>query len=210
MGIFVAALWLMSSGVAMSDDTGLVLPPAADESVYVVQERAYLKRGYLEVTPIFYTSLNGKFVGYTGAAVAVAYHLRENFALELTSSIPGLFFATFSDLSWELYDYAQLGPPAVDLKQMSYFGALSLQFSALYGKLSLYNLLLDYDFYVSGRGWGRAPTRDMHAGLLWLFGHGRPRPWAADAGQRPRCRTVYRQLGRGCARLFQSALWFAA
>ena len=57
---------------------------AADESIYVVQRRVYSKSGKLEITPLFYTSLNNKFVGHLGLGVALAYHVRENFAIEVS------------------------------------------------------------------------------------------------------------------------------
>ena len=102
---------------------------------------------------IFFTSLNNKFVGHLGGAVAAAYHVRENLAVELTSSIPYGIFAFYSALVFEVYDYESLTPEAVDLKQMSYFGSLNLQYSALYGKFELYDVLIDYDFFAtSGLG----------------------------------------------------------
>jgi len=45
----------------------------------------------------------------------------------------------------------------VDLKQMGYWGTLNAQFSALYGKMELYDYLVDYDFYVAG-GFGLVTT----------------------------------------------------
>lgn len=155
MELFLAA-WLASALAVSAPEPAQVLPPS-DESVYVVQERAYVKRHHLEVTPIVFSTLNPTFVGYTGAALSVAYHVRENLALELNTSVPGLFYAYYSDMAWELHNFAQLGPQDVDLKQMDYFGALSLQFAALYGKLSFYDWLLDYDLYLSA-GMGLART----------------------------------------------------
>jgi outer membrane beta-barrel protein len=121
---------------------------SADESIYVVQRRAYSKSGRFEFTPSFFTSLNNKFVGHLGLGLSGAYHLRENFALEVTTSVPYLYNRFFSGLVYEVRDL-KLTPEEVDLKQMTYFAALSLQYSALYGKLDLYGRLIDYDFYVS-------------------------------------------------------------
>jgi len=55
----------------------------------------------------------------------------------------------YSALVYEVYEYESLTPESVDLKRMTYFGALSAQFSALYGKLEFYGFLLDYDFYAT-------------------------------------------------------------
>ena len=46
-----------------------------DQSIYVVQNRTYSKSGKFELTPIFFTSLNNKFVGHLGAGVVAAYHV---------------------------------------------------------------------------------------------------------------------------------------
>jgi outer membrane beta-barrel protein len=121
-----------------------------DESVYVLQKRAYSKKGKFEVTPMFFTAANPKFVGYAGAAVSASYHWRENLAVELVSSIPYVGTAYYSDMVFEVYQYEKLAAEDVDLKQMSYFGTANLQFTPLYGKLEFYNWLVDYDFYVSG------------------------------------------------------------
>lgn len=138
---------------------GRAIVPATDESVYVVQRRAYSKSGRFEVTPTFYTSVSNKFVGYVGPGLSLAWHLRENFAVELCSSIPGLIRRYYSDLVYET-QALKLEPVAVDLKQMTWFSALSLQFSALFGKLDLYGHLVDYDFYVAG-GFGTATTVEL-------------------------------------------------
>ncbi|OGQ82941.1 MAG: hypothetical protein A2289_16595 [Deltaproteobacteria bacterium RIFOXYA12_FULL_58_15] len=131
----------------------------ADESIYVVQRRVFSKSGKFEVTPIFYTSLNNKFVGHLGLAVAAAYHLRENFAIEVQSSIPLAMYQFYSALVFEVYDHVEppLTPQDVDLKQMDYFGALSAQFSALYGKMEFYGILIDYDLYATA-GFGLVST----------------------------------------------------
>ena len=57
-----------------------------DESIYVAQRRAFTKKNGFEITPYFVTAMNPKFVGYLGAGLSLAYHLRENFAIEFTSS----------------------------------------------------------------------------------------------------------------------------
>ncbi len=132
---------------------------AADESIYVVQRRAYSKSGRFELTPSAFTSLNNKFVGHAGVALSAAYHLRENFAIEVTTSVPYLYYKFYSGLVYEVREL-DLTPEEVDLKQMTYFGAASLQYSALYGKLDFYGHLVDYDFYVTA-GTGIASTLEV-------------------------------------------------
>ncbi|MFC1609345.1 outer membrane beta-barrel domain-containing protein [Myxococcota bacterium] len=130
---------------------------AADESIYVVQHRVYSKSGKLELTPLFYTSLNNKFVGHFGIGFAAAYHLRENLSIEFQTTVPFVIKQFYSALVFEVYDHESLTPEVVDLKQMDYFGALSVQFSALYGKMEFYGWLIDYDFYATA-GFGLVST----------------------------------------------------
>ena len=132
--------------VESSPDAAL-MKKAADESIYVVQRRAYSKSHKFEITPLFFTTLNNKFVGHYGPGLSLAYHIRENFAVEAFTS---LYVAGFySALVDEVYNQESLTPEVVDLKQITYVGGLSAQFSALYGKFELYGWLIDYDFFVT-------------------------------------------------------------
>ncbi|MEL6547712.1 MAG: outer membrane beta-barrel domain-containing protein [Myxococcota bacterium] len=132
-----------------------------DESVYVVQRRAYSKRGKFELTPMVYQRLNFKFSSYTGLALSAGYHFRENLAIEVVTNlpVPGLFFASYSNLVTELFDEENLQPEAVDLKQLAFFAGTNLNFSALYGKFNIYGELIDYDFYTLA-GFGITQTRE--------------------------------------------------
>ncbi len=121
---------------------------AEDESIYVVQERSFSKSEKFEIDVFLTTKVNPKFVGYLGMGVSAAMHLRENFALELNTTIPYVLEAFYSDLVYEVFTYENLAPQKVDLKVLTYAGSLNMQFSALYGKLSFYDILLDYDLYV--------------------------------------------------------------
>lgn len=160
LGLLPVTLWALGA-VAQAPTADTVSPAGGhdfeyrDESIYIVQRRAYSKSADFEITPFTYTALNPKFVGYWGLGLSAAYHLEENIAIELTSSLLQQEF--YSDLVVEVFHYEDLTPQEVDLKHMTYFGAASLQFSALYGKLEFYGLLFDYDFYVTA-GLGVATT----------------------------------------------------
>lgn len=158
LGQLVSGGAALAQSGASAEETPAKAYSTADESIYVVQRRAYSKRGMFELTPLFFTSVNNKFVGHLGPAISAVYHVRENFGIELTSAIPFVFYRFYSALVFEVRDLdPPLSPEVVDLKQLTYFGSLSLQFSALYGKLNLYDWLVDYDFYVSA-GYGLATT----------------------------------------------------
>lgn len=137
--------------------TGSAQAADKDESIYVVQERAYSKRGKFEITPIFMAKINTKYTGNIGGALSLAYHLRENFALELAG---GLGHNYYSNTIEEIYRFEDLTPQMADLKQMKWFTTLGFQWSPFYGKLRLVpGHLGDFDFYV-GAGMGIAETKE--------------------------------------------------
>lgn len=143
-GLALATLWPAALAAETSDD----------ESIYVVQRRAYSKRGKLELTPLFASTVNNKFVGFIGPGASIAYHLRENFALELA----GIYaLSYYSGLVYEVYDYEQLIPENVDLKQLQWFASLGVQWSPIYGKFNVLGVLGDFDVYL-GAGLGAAAT----------------------------------------------------
>ena len=85
-----------------------------DESIYVAQRRAFTKKNGFEITPYFVTAMNPKFVGYLGAGLSLAYHVRENFAVEFTTSIPYAFVPFYSALVIDVRQYENLSPQDVD------------------------------------------------------------------------------------------------
>lgn len=149
--------FLSSMTIATLLLAGLAAPATAekDESIYVIQRRTYSKRGKFEVTPMLAASINNKFTGFFGPALSLAYHLRENFALEVNG---GYALGYYSSLVYEVYKYEELIPQNVDLKQLQWFAGLSAQWSPLYGKFNIFGILADFDFYISA-GLGVAGTR---------------------------------------------------
>lgn len=132
-----------------------------DESIYVVQRRTFSKKHALEIAPIGFSSINNKFVGHYGPALSLAWHARENFAIEWMIAKT---FARYSTIVYEVFEYEQLTPEAVDLKQLTFFSTLGVHYSAFYGKLDfsvpvLRHVLMDYDVYAS-TGFGLAGTRE--------------------------------------------------
>jgi len=134
-----------------------VLRGTKDQSIYLIQRRAFSKKSAFEFAPLGVFSLNNKFVGHYGLGFSATYHMRENLALDFTTTIPFLFGAYYAGLVYDVYEYESLTPEVVDLKQMNYFGALSAQFSALYGKMVFYDWVMDYDVYLSA-GFGLTST----------------------------------------------------
>lgn len=160
-GVAWSASTAMAQGAAPASN---VRGAADDESVYVVQERASSKRGHFEITPMFTVAVDPKFVGHVGGGISLAYHIHENLAVEMVHAVQHAFY---TDMVHHLWRYEDLVPEDVDLKQIVYFSALSLQFSALYGKLDFYGWLVDYDVFISG-GLGYALMRRPCPADPWL------------------------------------------
>ena len=137
------------------------LETSEDESIYILQERAYTKRGKLELTPAFFTSANPRFVNNTGAAVGLTIHLKEGLGLELMSSVYN--DPKFTNLVFDINNYTgdniSLAPDLVDYKKMTYFGAASLQFSALYGKFETLRCVGRLRFLYLNWGWDCSNSR---------------------------------------------------
>ncbi len=78
---------------ASDSEFQLARVPQKDESIYVTQKRAYTKKGHVEFTPMFGAVLNTRFVSTMGLYGSLAYHFKENFALEVTGGYSGAPFS---------------------------------------------------------------------------------------------------------------------
>lgn len=133
--------------------------PAKDESIYVTQKRAYSKKGHLEFTPIFGAVLNTRFVSTIGVYGALAYHFKENFALEVMGGYSGVPFSRYTEATIEIREKENLEAPDADRKWMDWFIGADVQWSPFYGKLRLIPGVLGvFDVYVLA-GMGVVGTR---------------------------------------------------
>jgi outer membrane beta-barrel protein len=162
---WLVAVLVMAGSVAKADDEPQArIKNGSDESIYVVQPRSFSKKHKFELTPMFFTALNPRFVGYVGGGLSAVYHVRENMAVEISSSVPGGLYSYYSNMVGDIYAYQGLVPPVVDLKHMRYFGTADVQLSALYGKFRFsifsFSTLIDYDAYITA---GLGATKTMES-----------------------------------------------
>ncbi len=133
--------------------------PAADESIYVTQLRAFSKKGHLEITPIFGAVLNTRFVSTIGLYGGITYHFKENFALEAFGGYSGPPFSRYTEATVEINTKENLEAPNADRKWMDWFAGVDVQWSPFYGKLRLIpGVLATFDVYLLG-GFGLVGTR---------------------------------------------------
>jgi outer membrane beta-barrel protein len=133
--------------------------PVLEETIYVVQGKRFLAQGHFELTPQLAMSVNDSFTAHTGLLVSGLYHLKENVAVEATvggfawldsrSGAPRLG-GRDSDLTVELRQKESLAPERVKLYQFPWLVAGNLQWSPMYGKVSIHDLVLgQFNLYLS-------------------------------------------------------------
>ena len=133
--------------------------PVLEETIYVVQGKRFLAQGHFELTPQLAVSVNDSFTAHTGLLVSGLYHLKENVAIEATaggfawldsrSGAPRLG-GRDSDLTVELRQKENLAPERVKLYQFPWLVAGNLQWSPMYGKVSIHDVVLgQFNLYLS-------------------------------------------------------------
>ncbi len=151
-----------AKGAAGADGSGPIAAekPVLEETVFVVQGKRFLTQGRFELTPQIALSVNDQFTSHTGVMVSGLYHLKENVAIEATA---GAFFwwdepgksnprlgGRDTDLTVELRQKEALAPERVKLYQFPYLFAGNLQWSPLYGKVNVQDVVLgQFNLYLS-------------------------------------------------------------
>jgi outer membrane beta-barrel protein len=133
--------------------------PVVEETVFVVQGKRFLSQGRFELTPQIAQSVNDQFTSHTGVLVSGLYHLKENVAVEATVGVFGWWDqggtgprlgGRDTDLTVELRQKEQLAPERVKLYQFPFIAAGNLQWSPLYGKVNVSDLVLgQFNLYLS-------------------------------------------------------------
>ncbi len=133
--------------------------PVLEETIFVVQGKRFLAQGHFELTPQLAQSFNDSFTSHSGLMVSGLYHLKENVAVEATAGVfmwldersgaPRLG-GRDTDLTVELRQKENLAPERVKLYQFPYLVAGNLQWSPMYGKVSIHDLVLgQFNLYLS-------------------------------------------------------------
>ena len=128
-----------------------------EETIYVVQGKPFLAQGKFEISPQFAQSVNDSFTSHTGLMVSGLYHLKENVAFEVAAGAFGWWDSggphlggRDSELTVELREKESLAPERVKLYQFPWLVAGDAQWSPLYGKVSLHDIVLgQFNLYLS-------------------------------------------------------------
>ena len=128
-----------------------------EETIFVVQGKPFLVAGDFELSPQVLQSVNDSFTSHTGLLISGIYHLKENVAFELAAGGFGWIDNTGprlggrdSELTVELREKESLAPERVKLYQFPWLIAGDAQWSPLYGKVSLHDLVLgQFNLYLS-------------------------------------------------------------
>lgn len=128
-----------------------------EETIYVVQGKPFLVAGDFEIAPQIAQSVNDSFTSHSGLLISGIYHLKENVAFELAAGAFGWWDVggprlggRDSELTVELREKESLAPERVKLYQFPWLIAGDAQWSPLYGKVSLHDLVLgQFNLYLS-------------------------------------------------------------
>lgn len=158
-----------SSASASADDEAAPAAEGGDaddgdiQTIYVIQSKPRLVAGSFEFAPQIALSVNDRFTSHTGLILSGLYHLKENVALEL--SLGGFFWwdAPFSqgdtgprlggrdtEMTVEIRQKERLAPELVQLYRLTWLATMDLQWSPIYGKVSVHDVQLgQFNVYLS-------------------------------------------------------------
>ncbi len=132
--------------------------PASQETVYVVQGKAFLVAGSFELAPLLVQTMNDVFTSHSGVLVSGLYHLKENVAFEVAAGGFGWWDAggprlggRDSEMTIELIEKEGLtSPEKVKFFQFPWLLGGAAQWSPVYGKVSVQDIVLgQFNIYLS-------------------------------------------------------------
>lgn len=119
----------------------------SDETIYVIEDKPYLTGGHFELSPQLVMSFNDRFTNHYGFLMTGMYHLRENVGVELAG---GYLFGLPSEITNEIREKGRLAPEPVDLYALTWVATADVQWSPIYGKVSVLDMALgQYSMYFS-------------------------------------------------------------
>lgn len=123
-----------------------------EDRIKSIQRKPFLKRHRWELTPLFALSLNDAFYQKMGGGASIAYHVADSLGLELQA----VYVGTIQTDMVVFFQQANQALPKVS--QLQYYLTANVQWSPLYGKLSLFtDAIVHFDAYLVG-GFGMAQT----------------------------------------------------
>jgi outer membrane beta-barrel protein len=150
------ALTLASSAALAQEQA---VSPSADEApvqrIHVVEQRPFTEANRWELTLSAPVQVNPKFTIHAGLTAELAYHLRENLALQL--GLTWFPIANQSKLSEELLTKADEAPLTAEAFLLQGAAIAGLELMPIYGKLNVFDgKILRLGFYLNaGLGIGK-------------------------------------------------------
>jgi len=132
-------------------------PPSPVERVHVVEKRPFSESGRTEIALFGPVQVNSRFTRHAGVSAELAFHLRENLAVQ----VEGTWFALAvqSGLTEELAHKVGQAPVASDALLLEADALLGLELMPIYGKLDIFDgKILRLGVYLNA-GLGAAKTR---------------------------------------------------
>lgn len=133
------------------------------QTIFVVQSKPRLVTGSFEFAPQLAVSVNDRFTAHTGLILSGIYHLQENVAFEI--SVGGFFWwddpfgpnspgprlgGRDTDMTIEIRQKERLAPELVQLYRLTWLTTADLQWSPIYGKVSVHDWQLgQFNLYLS-------------------------------------------------------------
>lgn len=127
------------------------------QRVHVVEKRPFTEAGRWELTGFLPVQVNSKFTFHAGVAAELAYHIRENLAVQL--GVGFLPIAYQSSLTEELVTKVHQQPLAANALLLQYDALAGLELMPVYGKITVFDgKILRLGFYLNA-GVGAAKTK---------------------------------------------------
>lgn len=191
--VLAAAVALPAFAQAQSGNGAAAQPavgaPDSDvQRIHVIEKRPFTEQGRWELSLFGPVQVNAKFTEHFGVATEVAYHLRENLAVQLGAVWFPL--AQQSGLTEQLVIQAHQEPLAANALLLQGAAMAGLELMPVYGKLNIFDgKILRVGFYLNA-GLGVAKTRLQLAQANTVNSQGQTVPTDSgrtfgDAGIRP-------------------------
>jgi outer membrane beta-barrel protein len=137
--------------------SALAQEDATVERIHVVEKRPFTEAGRFELSLFGPVQVNPKFTMHAGVGAEIAYHLRENLAVQFGTT--WFAFAVQSGLSEELAAKVSQAPVAADALLVQADALAGLELMPVYGKFDVFDgKILRIGLYLNA-GLGVAKTR---------------------------------------------------
>src|ERR1700674_460317 len=134
--------------LALVPAAALADPDPAVERVHVVEQRPFTESGRTELTLFGPVQVNSRFTRHAGIAAELAYHLRENLAVQV--GVTWFPLAVQSGFTEELADKVGQAPVAANALLLQGDALVGLELMPVYGKLDVFDgKILRIVFYLN-------------------------------------------------------------